>query len=191
MLAAASPACWHCGWRCCGRRSRHRDVERPSAAARVVAAGCSPLCSPGLRRTRAARSAQARGRARNCGAASPPPIPSSAPAADPAVLGAARSPPHRRFDAARIWKPRRPRLLAFGHWLEPSSAASLKEGLDALFVSGHRSTSSCALPAAIWRPGPHRGSRAILRRDVAYRDEVARVMPSAAPRRRYAPAAHC
>ncbi len=71
-------------------------------------------------------------------------------------------------------------FLRFGHWLEPSSAANLKEGLDALFVSGHPFNIILRTLAGghIEAEGRTAGGRAILRlRDVAgHRDEVARVL---------------
>ena len=72
------------------------------------------------------------------------------------------------------------RFLRFGNWLEPSSAATLKTALDALFTAGHAFNTILRTHAGghVEAEGRTAGGRAVLRlRDVAgHRDEVARIL---------------
>lgn len=72
------------------------------------------------------------------------------------------------------------KFLRFGQWLEPSSAATLKPAIDALFTSGQpfNIIVRTIAGAHVEAEGRTAGGRAVLRfRDVAgHRDEVARVL---------------
>ncbi len=72
------------------------------------------------------------------------------------------------------------RFLRFGNWLEPSSAATLKTALDALFTAGHAFNTILRTHSGghVEAEGRTAGGRAVLRlRDVAgHRDEVARIL---------------